>query len=420
VNRLLVPAPRPLTYTALPSERRLSFQLWDVLAFALGTASWIEVQVIGRLYVGELFLFVCALGLPLLLRYLKKAGERRLLMWFFALGGAYFIGLVATDLYRHTAFADYARGWARALVYLADFAGLLVLGYRRFSRLVLFIAGTALSQLILIGLGAWASGWKFGYAYPATVAVLLLVDSRRRLLAFIAVALLGTVHLLLDFRSFGAFCVAAAALTYAKGIHPGFGARLRAALIAGATAVVFGVLYLSGAGLTGAAYDMVLRRQGSNVERAAGFVVAAEAIRQSPIIGYGSWAKSDEGLEAWAQLLAQAGDRGTAEEIQERALFSPAGAAIRAHSMLLQAWVEAGFVGLVFFGFEFLVAAMMFYGIVTVGSLGRYYGLVCFFGFWSLWAFIMSPFSGPSRLYTAMSLTLLFIFWSSSRPPDLR
>lgn len=391
--------------------RQIIIDPTDLLAFALGAVSLIHVQVIGRLYLGEVFLLVCALGLPLLFTHLKTSKERWLLTWFFVLGGAYFVGLVATDIYRHTPLVDYARGWARALVYLGDFAGLLVLGYRRRSRLALFVAGTALSQLSLAVLGGWTIDWKFGLAYPVTVGVLVLLDSHRRFLSLASLGLLGLIHLMLDFRIYAALCITVAVLVYFKGSGSRMGSRLRPAVVAAGLAGAFGLLYLSGAGWTQTAYDRMLRRQGSNVERVAGFLVAGEAIRQSPLVGYGSWAKSDEALGTWAELRAESGSGGTVGEIQERALLSPEGATIRAHSMILQAWVEAGLAGLMFFGFQLLVAALMLYRMVTVGPPHRYYALVCFFGLWSLWAFIMSPFSGISRLYAGMSLSLLFVFW---------
>ena len=156
----------------------LSVVVSDAFAFVVGSVAWVEVQVVGRLYVGELFLLACGLGLPLLYTHLRTRREQQLLTWFFALGAMYLLGLVAIDLYRHTSFSDYARGWARALVYLGDLAGLLVLTYRRPVRLVLFVAGTAVSQLALTVFGAWPTDWKFGYAYPVTVALLVLEIGR--------------------------------------------------------------------------------------------------------------------------------------------------------------------------------------------------------------------------------------------------
>jgi len=390
-------------------ESRLSLVASDAFAFLVGAVAFVEVQAVGRLYVGELILLICGLGLPLLYGRLRTQRERRLLAWFFLLATMYLLALVAADLYRRTPFTDYARGWARALVFLGDFAGLITLGYRRPSRLVLLVAGTVVSQLALTVFGLWPADWKFGYAYPATVALLVLVDSRKPVWSFMTLGILGVVHLLMDYRMFGGICLLTGILSYVKGSHSSRGIRPRAVVMAVGAAAVFGFVYLSGAGLTGSASDRVERRQGSNIERLAGFVVAGEAIRESPIVGHGSWPKSDESVDAWALFQEELGSGRNAEAISRQALMSPEGALIRAHSMILQAWVEAGLVGLVFFGFSFVIAVIMLVRIITAAGPNRYLALACFFGLWALWALVMSPFAGVSRLYTVTSFSLLFV-----------
>lgn len=387
---------------------RVSSAASDAFAFIVGAVAWVELQVVGRLYLGELFLFACSLGLPLLFAYVGTPRERRRLAWFFALAALYLVGLVAADLYRGTPFTDYARGWARAVVYLGDYAGLLVLGYRRPLRLVLFVAGTAVSQLALTAFGLWPADWKFGYAYPLSVAVLVLVDSRKPVLSFIALTCLGLVHLLMDYRMFGAVCVVAAVVIWVKGSQTK--RRVRAVMLAVGTIGAFVFLYTAGVGFGGNTHDLSVRRQGSNIERLAGLLVAAEIIRQSPIIGQGSWAKSDEALETWALLQEEWGSPSKAQDIEQRVLFSPEGAAIRAHSMILQAWVEAGLVGFLFFGYSLAAAVVKVFNLASATQSSRRDGLVWFFGLWVIWAMVMSPFAGVSRLYTAMSLSLLFVF----------
>ena len=379
----------------------------DVLAFASGLLAFIEVQIIGRLYLGEVILLLYAASFPLFMQRLHRR-ERRWLTWFLLLGIVYFVGLIATDLYRETPFRDYARGWARAFIYLTDFTGLLVLSRGRITRLALFVTGTALSQVGLVALGGWSLDWKFGLAYPVTVAALVAVDARRPLFSLFLLGSLGALHLMLDFRIYAGICVVVGILAYLRGSLIHLASLWKFAMV-GSMLVAFGLLYMAGAGWTQTGAERLLRQRGSNVERAAGFLVAANAIRQSPIIGYGSWARNEEALDTWAQLRAEAGSSGTAEAIQQGALLSPEGATIRAHSMLLQAWVEAGVLGLLFFGFQFTAAGVLLYRVIGMTGEHRYFALVCFFGLWSVWAFLMSPFSGISRLYAGMSLSLLLV-----------
>jgi len=84
--------------------------------------------------------------------------------------------------------------------------------------------------------------------------------------------------------------------------------------------------------------------------------------------------------------------------------------------MILQAWVEAGVAGLIFFVFSLGATALMLYRIAIASAPLRHYGLVVFFGLWNVWALVMSPFAGVSRLYTAISFALLLIFSRAPAP----
>ena len=179
-------------------------------------------------------------------------------------------------------------------------------------------------------------------------------------------------------------------------------------------ALGFGVMYRSGLGFTHTRMELQQRREGSNAIRLAGLVVAYRAIRESPVLGHGSWARSDEALDEWATLQEQLGGE-KASDVLARALLSPQGSAIRAHSGILQAWVEAGVVGLGFFLFSFVAVAVMLLRMIRRNDVSRYFALACFFALWTLWAFVMSPFAGVQRLYTAVAIALLFVVGSSER-----
>jgi O-antigen ligase len=380
----------------------------DIGSFALGLLSWVEMTLIGRLYLGELLLAFCSVGLPVLFFRLQARGERTWLGWFLALAALYLLTLVATDLYRGNQPGDYLRGWARAGIYLTNLAGLLVVGYGRVRRLVLFFVGGALSQLGLIAIGSWPSDWKFGFALPISILVLSFLNSKRRVWALSILFALGLVQILEDYRSFGAFFFITALLVYAKGSNPRFRLRFSSVLLSAVAVLAFGIAYQLTSQKTIGNIDLALRRGRSNTGRLAGLIVGYRYIRASPLVGYGSWARSDEALEGWALLQAALGSDEPPREIEQQALESPEGNEIRTHSMFLQAWVEAGVVGAIFFGFTMWMVVALLYRLVAARPLSRYFALGCFLGLWSVWAFLMSPFAGESRLYAAMSMAALF------------
>jgi O-antigen ligase len=284
----------------------------------------------------------------------------------------------------------------------------MVLGYGRPRRLLLFFLGTVLSQLALAAAGAWPSDWKSGLAYPVTLGALALVDARKGLLTFLVLASLGFLHLLLDFRIFGALCLVSGAAALLKGARFSARAKVLAAVAGLLGALVFTLVYRSDVGLTQTGADLQRRRQDSNAERLAGLIVAYASVRESPVLGHGSWARSDEALDTWAMLQEQLGGR-QASDVRQEALLSPEGSVIRAHSGILQAWVEAGVIGLSFFIFTLLAVLKMLYRLARRKHVDRHYALVCFLGLWTVWAFLMSPFAGGARLYIAISIALLFV-----------
>jgi hypothetical protein len=380
----------------------------DGLAFAIGLVGWVEIRLLGRLYLGEVFLSLCSIAFPLLYVRLPSEREKRWIRIFFAGGLVYVGALCLADLYRHNAPADYLRGWARAVVLLTNVAGLLVLGYRRPERLMLFLAGSAGSQLVLSLWGARPSDWKFGIAYPLSVAVLLVLDSRRRVRAGLLLLGMAGLHLIMDYRSYAAFFLLAALALLARGPR-GLHLRFGAVSFTGFVLLGFAALYSLTSQLNRFGTDLMIRRARSNAERAAGFVIGAQFVGASPLVGYGSWPRSDDALVTWAFLQSQVGRDEPPDQLIQHALDSHEGNIIRTHSMILQAWVEAGLAGLLFFTFSAVMMARLLARLAGSARLGRYHAAGFFFGLWGLWALVASPFAGESRLYTALSIVLLLV-----------
>ncbi|HSM18726.1 MAG TPA: hypothetical protein VK845_17195 [Gemmatimonadales bacterium] len=405
----------------------------EVAAFALGTVTWLEIQFLGRMYLGELGLAVCAIALPVLWRRVRRDGAgRRVLAWYIALFAIYFVGLILTDLYRGSGFTDFARGWARALFLFTNTIGLLVIGYDRPRQLVAWIGGQAVSGLLVVALGYVQYGmilWKFGLALPVTVGLLVLTDSRRSTWALLVLLALGALNLLLDYRSVAGFCCVAALLLYYKSKRDR-GARLRAVFATGLVTTAIGAgflaLYSSGALLGDPTFgrDIVERRRDSNIERLAGLVIGVQAVRASPIVGYGSWARSSELFDNWAVIQEEMGSTvtaaGRALGREERGELD----VIPTHSQVLQGWVEAGIPGVAFFVFLLVALIVLLRVLIRRPGIDRVFALTAFWAVSTIWAVAMSPFSGLVRLHDAMAFALLFVLSTgsarglrASRPP---
>jgi hypothetical protein len=152
------------------------------------------------------------------------------------------------------------------------------------------------------------------------------------------------------------------------------------------------------------------RRLESNLGRYARIVIAIQAVADSPVIGYGSWAVSEQYLrairEAEASASAQLGRR------------INLGDSLMPHSQLLQAWVEGGVLAAAFFCFYGWQLALGLWWLLhrhPVGALTPLYLYTVYTGLWNVAA---SPFLGIMRVYVALGIAVAAVLaWERRRAP---
>lgn len=418
-------APAAAVPVAAPARAAARVHLGDAVAGIIGAACALDVQVIGRLYLGELLLGGLALGTGLLWATLPAGRPRRWLAWLLAGFATYLLTLVATDLYRGTEARNYLRGWFRALLYAGDVLGLVVLGFQRRERLLWWTVGFAVSSLlVLVPAGALTlANWKFGAAVPVTLLALASIDGREGGGGYPTVVLLVLAHLLLDYRSLAAFCLLVGlglALARRRQRHGGPLLGLRALVLAGVAAGAFGALYVSNAGLLSSGEALADRRVSSNIERAAGFIIGYDVISRSPLIGYGSWPRDDQVFSEWATLQEELGSALTAADLTESSLEKGEDGLIKTHSQILQAWVEAGLPGALFFAAQLAGLLWLGWRTLHVPQDWRLLPLCLFWVAWTGWAIIFSPFSGIVRLFNGISLAMALSIHYGIRATDPR
>src|SRR3972149_6560565 len=140
----------------------------DVWAFTLPAVSFLEITIIGRLFVTEILLLA-------MLPWLWRARDRpRLPRWFVGLWAGWLLSQIVTDVLVGSAFRDYARGWAGILFTLTNFAGILVLVSTP-RRARLFAVGLAIAGfagfLFVPHPNAAVDPWKWGLAGPIAALV---------------------------------------------------------------------------------------------------------------------------------------------------------------------------------------------------------------------------------------------------------
>src|SRR5215831_9178048 len=181
----------------------------DLFVLALGLGTSFSVHFVGDLYLSEILLLIVFAAL-LFLRG-RKALRPELNM-VYALMAVWLVGQTIADVYNHIPVVDKMRGTALIVFFAIDLAAFsILLGHnekRKVYYLMGLVAGAVLSvrlQPDLEALPGERVPWKFGYAYAAILAVMLISSyfySRRRY-AFSALLVLGIcgVNVIFNYRS---------------------------------------------------------------------------------------------------------------------------------------------------------------------------------------------------------------------------
>jgi hypothetical protein len=390
---LAAPCPIPRT-TAAPLP-------WDWVAFSavsVGVLFHVSFQLQGQFFAGELLL----LALTPLLVFDRFYRQRDLLrahqatLWsptnalLIALAVTFF-GYFASDLYRNNAPQDFLRGWARLVFLGITLLGVAMLVSVRRANFWLLLMGYGLGGILVLLLRQLPfSMWKLGYAEPATAAVVAVVCLMRSPGWQGAVLiLLGLVNIWLDYRSMAAFVVLVAMVLWLNRWSQRGGVRLVGVLMVTLLAVgIFGGAYYATQG------QFSDRRQGSNSGRLSNAIVGFSAILESPLIGYGSWGRDTRFAKLYAAVNARM------QKTEESALYdfdAIRQATIVAHSQFLEAWIEGGVLGIVFFLVYLFWLLKGLHALIFRVREVTLLPLLAFCMVSGLWALFMSPFKGLTR-----------------------
>jgi hypothetical protein len=396
-------APAPAGRAVAPGPQAAS----AAVSFLAGVLTAFTVPVVGEMPVGELVLGAVAVWVAVCLAFhhawpgpLFRRRDLGVLL------GAQAVALAAyivSDLYMHSSGRDMARGWGRLFFVAVDLLAVVYLLGRSPRNFLWMLAGQMAGEVAaVLAFGAlFDDMWKFGFGVPVTYAVVLLASLAGRAAVATAAAALGALHLVLDFRSAGGLCLLLAAGT-ALQLLPVRARRF--ALPAGAVAAA--ALLAAVLAVTRPAAD-AHRGTRSDIDRSSMLRAAAEAFRDSPLLGQGSWFSRSQVYDQFLLIRDAA-----AREAGIGGFAGPNDAdtdKIALHSQILVALAEGGLFGGAFF-FVFgagLVSALA--RLVFRPSWRRADPAVMLYLLFAAWHLAMSPFSGAHRVHIALSAGLILL-----------
>jgi len=390
----------------------------DAVAVLSATLIFVDISLVGRLYVSEILL---AALFPILFFTKSHLLLKTVIVKLAVLASIWLAVQVLTDIYRGTPFVDYARGWAKISMLLVNLLCLTMLLLGNVRRLRLFALGLGIGGILAYFFNpseyTAADFWKFGIGYPTTltcVVFLTFLRSPRRLSAPIVLLALSMLNLYMGARSLSGVCFVAGIYLFAR---PYLADRQSRALKLSARSIMFSVIIVLGAGYGALyTYEYAVRDGllGENARikyeqqnagdfgylvggRLTDAIMAAGAIYDSPFIGYGSWAKSDDFFSIGENL------NGYGYTLYMKPYYDSG--LIPSHSHLLGAWVEAGIVGAVFWLFvmNIIVRTLISHEVIT----HPLFPLITYIGLLFAWDILLSPFGADRHLTTAFYLVLL-------------
>ena len=396
------------------SENNKHIGFMDVVLLLLFSLWFVEIEIVGRLFLVEFVYFLMALWI-FLTDFRSKILSSPLIKRVLILWLCWFLAQVFTDVYREAPFFDYIRGWAKIFFFGTNLIALYALIKDNERRLILFVMGMAIGGLLktiffpnvyFIG----GSIWKFGYAGPV-IMFLVLVSTRLRnryFPAFLLVAL-GILNLFLDSRSGALCCVGAATAIFLANSYRFAQEKyfLEGKLIPKMPVAVIIIVVMATTlwffyGLSGL-YHIgidVGQRQMTETEKnpfygRLGIVAGLKAAIDSPVIGHGSWARDIEYVFFLSDLRYWIGLKG--------GIFRSD--LIPSHSYLVGAWVEAGIFGLIFWLFVFYQAIKSFFCLILLKP--RLIPILALILMGFLWAIWFSPFGAQARIVAAFNIVIV-------------
>jgi hypothetical protein len=397
-----------------------------IFAFLVSFFSFAHIDVGSQFYISELLLALYLFFSISKFRLLSESLPRKILL----LGFFWLISQVLTDMIRDTPSENYLRGWAAIIFFLIDFCAVYIMVRCKPYLLRVLLLGAALGAVL--GVISFPSEyseiepWKFGYGFPITMLLLLYLstgDKYKAKWAPMLLVFLGALSIYLNARSLGGITILTAVVlylsknstfvSYAKQRRNPIklvGLSVAVLLIASGIASLYQLAAESGylpENVT-AKYELGKTRDDGLLGNLLGgrseILISSQAVIDSPFIGHGSWPENSKYTYMRYDIADKLGldisDGSIDYSIQKNSL-------IPTHSVIMQAWVWAGFMG-AFFWF-FVLRYIVRVSLATLTVSNAYQPIIIFTSISGIWNLLFSPFGAGERFYWTLVLMIFFI-----------
>lgn len=412
---------------AAPKRRSgMSQTTATLIAALLPFTQLVELQLIGTLFLQDLV----AVGLlAVLLAMVPNKGQLlKPLKPFFILALVWLAGAVITDIWVSSPLENLARGWSKISLFTIHTLVLWLLSRGNLKVLAVYMLGTGAVYIVETGLFPTKlqeiEPWKFGIGSGLliiTAALSAFVAGKGPLVRNLPLALsmvIALISLLLNSRSL--FGVALLSVLYSFGASYLANHRSMHRLVnrwtfflvivsglLASQAMIAGYGELASQGVLGEdARSKYERQTGADMSLLQGgrpeSLVSIQAIKDSPIIGHGSWARDRYYTNMFFNELKW---RGLLTEAQWWNFNESQADLIPSHSHLLGSWVEAGILSVPIWIYALFLSFEALYAVVKLRSLPSLFATAT--AFFVIWDVLFSPFGADGRILKAAQICIL-------------
>lgn len=378
-----------------------------------------ELEITSKIFAVEIILPLLAFLAYFTRKSLPISKQFRITIFFCAI---YLFFQIFSDVINNTSQEQYIRGWARIAIFLINLISIYIIIGNSRSCLLFFAVGVGIGRFwaALEGFDAETLPWKIGLAKPIALMVIVScivlsvsAKGKNSLVAMVLFAL-GLFDITMDFRSHGLVLIGTAVLLLIPTYFSTRANRPRTAHRNAYIAVSLGGLvasflafeFYSYAAHSGWLSERATRKFQMQVEASDTSILVAgrsevlvyfEAIYDGIFLGHGSWPRNALYAEKLASERYELGLSGSRAVSKDNS--------IPIHSHIFGSWIEAGFVGGLFWIF---VITLIFQSVLR-SSVGESHvrPLYLYAALLLLWDIFFSPFSGFRRFETAFLLVIV-------------
>jgi hypothetical protein len=394
-------------------------RLLDTILFCIPTLKFLEFEIVGRLFATDIIL-ITIFPITLILKFKRLSNCIVKMIIFFGL--LWLANQIITDLIRNIDSIDYYRGWAKICVTMMHFTTLYLIINNNNKRIIIFILGICLGDILSFffnpNIYAIDYPWKFGVGNPFTLIIILmssLLYKKSFVLCSILLSLACVLNLYMGFRSLSGICFLTTIYllieyNFLSNKKNEIKLSLRQVIILFSLLILASMIFLKGyeqlanKGILGNTAKLKYVWQSSGdlgilIGGRSEILVASQAIINSPIIGYGSWAKDFYFTDILNNIMRS---MGYSQNVSNDLNLIPT------HSYFFGAWVEAGILGAVFWG----VIMIMIIQILTTkyNFKTTLFPLIIFIAFHLSWDILFSPFGADQRFTTPFYIIIMITF----------